>query len=102
MTKEIQLMSGQQQERGAYALAAAFAKVLGNLRDGADAGCGVAAKFLLYRDEVLLQQLKDLPRRDYGGCAQSAPILKHRQRKWRLVRKIGTRIEDLSLRNGGN
>jgi hypothetical protein len=78
-TKEPQLMRGEQQERRPNALAAAFAQVLGDLSDGADAGGGVAAEFLLYRDKVLPQQLKDLPRRGYGECAQSAPILKHRQ-----------------------
>jgi hypothetical protein len=78
-------MRGQQQQRRPDALAAAFAQVLGDLGDGADAGGGVAAQFLLHRDEVFPQQLKDLSRRGYRECAQSAPILMHRQGGWRLA-----------------
>ena len=88
VAKKIQLMRSQQQKRGPDALAAAFAQVLGNFGDGADAGSGVAAELLFHRNEVLPQQLKDLPRRSYRECAQSAPILIDRQGKWRLIMKI--------------
>ena len=64
------LMRGQQQQRGANALAAALAQVLGDFGDGADAGGGVAAQLLLDRHEVFPQQLEDFSRRRYRQCAQ--------------------------------
>ncbi len=59
-------MRRQQQQRRTDALAAALAQVLGDLRDGADAGCRVAAQLLLYRDQVFAQKLEDLSRGGYG------------------------------------
>ena len=65
----------EQQQRGPNALAAALAQVFGDLRDGADAGGGVAAQLLLDRHEVVPQQIEDLSRRRYRQCAQSSPVL---------------------------
>jgi hypothetical protein len=64
----------EQQQRGANALAAALAQVFGNLRDGADAGGGVAAQLLLDGREVVAQQIEDFSRRRYRQCAQGLGV----------------------------
>jgi len=61
-----ELMRRQQQQRWADAFAAALAQVFGDLRDGADAGCRVAAQLLLYRDQVFAQKLEDFSSGGYG------------------------------------
>ena len=74
LARVAQHVRGEQQQRRADALAAALAQVFGNLRDGADAGGGVAAQLLLDRHEVVPQQIEDLSRRRYRQCAQSSPV----------------------------
>ena len=64
-------MRSEQQQRRTNALAAALAQIFGNFGNGADAGSGVAAQFLLDCYEIFPQQLEDLSRRRYGQCAQT-------------------------------
>ena len=71
----VEQVRGQQQQRGANALAAAFAQVFGNFGDGADAGGGIAPQLLLDRHEVFSQQFENFFRRRYCQGAQWSPSL---------------------------
>ena len=74
-TGVVKQMRGQKQQRRANAFAAAFAEILGDFGDGADAGGGVAPQLLLDRYEVFSQQFENLFRRRYCQGAQWSPSL---------------------------
>src|ERR1700744_370138 len=69
LAEEAHHVGGEQKNGWADALAAALAQILGDLGDGADAGGGVTAQFLLNGYEIIPQQLKDFSRRRYRQCA---------------------------------
>jgi len=66
---------GEQEKRRTNALAAAFAQILRNLSNGADAGGGIAAQLLLDCHEVFSQQVENFSCRRYRQGAQDVCVL---------------------------
>ena len=59
MSRVVQQLAGEQQQRGPQALAAAGAQIFADLRNRAHAGDRVAAELALDGGEVVVQQVKD-------------------------------------------
>ena len=75
-------LGGKQQKRRPDALAATFAQVIGDFRDGLDGGNGVISELALNSTQIVMQQVEDLFRRRYGSGAQ---WLSARTQKLRLM-----------------
>ena len=63
-------LRGEQQQRGAYALAAAGAQVFADLGDGGDIRDGVLPELFLDGDNVVAEQVENLFPVNGAGCAQ--------------------------------
>ena len=67
---------GEQQERGADALAAASAQILADFGDGGDVGDGVAPELPFDGCDVVAQKVEDFFTVDGRGCRQCAQLLR--------------------------